>query len=168
MLYPQNSDWIVATDSVTSRHPMHIRMFLICLHHSLLVLTSETLQNDPSPTANNGHYVHTEAFDAADSELATYISSCRFHAGGFRNRDCCKLHLMSEINVANLHRKNENTEITFFTSMLCVALLANTRNTSCWETKCHPPSCDISTEGSSYLNVARTTVLHTLCRMANH
>ena len=92
---------------------MHIRMFLICLHHSLLVLTSETLQNDPSLTANNGH-MSTQKHSMLQIANWQRISSCRFHAGGFRNRDCCKLHLMSEINVANLHRKNENTEITFF------------------------------------------------------
>jgi len=30
------------------------------------------------------------------------------------------------------------------------------------------PECDIFNRGSSYLNVARTTVLHLFCRMTNH
>jgi len=30
------------------------------------------------------------------------------------------------------------------------------------------PSATFSTSGSSYFNVARTTVLHMFCRMANH
>jgi len=35
-------------------------------------------------------------------------------------------------------------------------------------TRGRSPSATFTTEGSSYINVARTTVLHMFCRMTNH